>query len=87
MFPNAKGSELFSVLATHRSRQPGCWALSPPAGSRRATTTALLALVQTGVLGTGATLDAKLQQATGRFGHGCQGCDGQSHHPDRQGHR
>lgn len=62
MFPNAKGSELLAILAT----------IDPSSQAAGAATTgwisaaehhALLAIVQTGVLGTGATVDAKLQQA------------------------
>jgi hypothetical protein len=62
MFPNAKGSELLSVLAT----------IDPAAQAVGTVTTGwvsvanhhgFLSLVQTGVLGTSATVDAKLQQA------------------------
>jgi hypothetical protein len=69
MFPNAKGSELISVLAT----------IDPASQVAGTVTTGwisagnhhnLLALIQSGVLGTGATLDAKLQQATDASGTG-----------------
>ena len=59
MFPNAKGSELFSVLAT----------IDPASQAVGTATTGwisagnhhnLLALIQSGALGTNATLDAKL---------------------------
>ena len=62
MFPNAKGSELLSVLAT----------IDPAAQAAGTLTTSwisvanhhgFLSLVQTGVLGTSGTVDAKLQQA------------------------
>ena len=62
MFTNAKGSELLSVLAT----------IDPAAQAVGTVTTGwvsvanhhgFLSLVQTGVLGTSATVDAKLQQA------------------------
>ena len=62
MFPNAKGSELLAILAT----------LDPSSQAAGTATTGwisvanhhvLLAIVQTGVMGTGATLDAKVQQA------------------------
>ena len=62
MFPNAKGSELFSIVAT----------LDPASVAVGTVTTgwvsvanfhALVASIQTGALGTSATLDAKLQQA------------------------
>ena len=63
MFPNAKGSELFSVLATIDPASQAVGTVTTgwiSAGNHHS----LLALVQSGVLGTGATLDAKLQQAT-----------------------
>jgi hypothetical protein len=62
MFPNAKGSELFAVLAT----------IDPASLAVGTVTTgwlsvanfhALVASIETGALGTSATLDAKLQQA------------------------
>ena len=62
MFPNAKGSELLSVLAT----------IDPAAQAAGTLTTGwisvanhhgILSLVQTGLLGTSATVVAKLQQA------------------------
>ena len=62
MFPNAKGSELLAILAT----------LDPTSQAVGTSSTgwipvrahhALLAVVHTGVLGTGATVDAKVQQA------------------------
>ena len=62
MFPNAKGSELFSVLATIDPASQAVGTVTTgwiSAGNHHS----LLALVQSGVLGTGATLDAKLQQA------------------------
>ena len=67
MFPNAKGSELLSVLAT----------IDPAAQAAGTVTTGwisvanhhgFLSLVQTGVLGTSATVDAKLQQAVDSTG-------------------
>jgi uncharacterized phiE125 gp8 family phage protein len=67
MFPNAKGSELLSVLAT----------IDPAAQAAGTLTTGwisvanhhgFLSLVQTGVLGTSATVDAKLQQALDNSG-------------------
>jgi hypothetical protein len=62
MFPNAKGSELFAVLAT----------IDPASQAVGTVTTgwiavanfhAMVADVHSGVLGASATLDAKLQQA------------------------
>ena len=77
MFPNAKGSELFSVLATI---DPASQAVGTAttgwisAGNHHS----LLALVQSGVLGTGATLDAKLQQATDASGTGAKDVTGKA---------
>jgi hypothetical protein len=62
MFPNAKASELLTILAT----------IDPVSQAAGTVTTgwlsvanhhALVAVIQTGALGTSATLDAKLQQA------------------------
>ena len=61
MFPNAKGSELFSVLATIDPASQAVGTTSTgwiSAGNHHN----LLALIQSGALGTNATLDAKLQQ-------------------------
>ena len=62
MFPNAKGSELLSVLATIDPSSQAAGAASTGWVSV-ANYFGFLALVQTGVLGTSATVDAKLQQA------------------------
>ena len=62
MFPNSKASELLTILAT----------IDPVSQAAGTVTTgwinianhhALVAVIQTGALGTSATLDAKLQQA------------------------
>jgi hypothetical protein len=77
MFPNAKGSELLAILAT----------IDPSSQAAGAATTgwisaaehhALLAIVQTGVLGTGATVDAKLQQAIDASGTGAKDITGKA---------
>jgi hypothetical protein len=77
MFPNAKGSELISVLAT----------IDPASQAAGTVTTGwisagnhhnLLALIQSGVLGTGATLDAKIQQATDASGTGAKDVAGKA---------
>ena len=62
MFPNAKGSELFSIVATI---DPASVAVGTVTTSwvSVANFHALVASIQTGALGTSATLDAKLQQA------------------------
>jgi hypothetical protein len=77
MFPNAKGSELFSVLATIDPASQAVGTVTTgwiSAGNHHT----LLALVQSGVLGTGATLDAKLQQATDASGTGAKDAPGKA---------
>ncbi len=77
MFPNAKGSELFSVLATIDPASQAVGTVTTgwiSAGNHHS----LLALVQSGVLGTGATLDAKLQQATDASGMGAKDVTGKA---------
>ena len=77
MFPNAKGSELFSVLATIDPASQAVGTVTTgwiSAGNHHS----LLALVQSGVLGTGATLDAKLQQATDASGTGAKDLTGKT---------
>ena len=77
MFPNAKGSELLSILAT----------IDPASTSAGTVTTGwvsagnhhnLLAVIQTGALGTSATLDAKLQQASDSTGAGAKDVSGKA---------
>lgn len=77
MFPNAKASELLAVLAT----------IDPVSQAAGTVTTgwitvanhhSLLAVIQTGVLGASATLDAKLQQATDSSGTGAKDITGKS---------
>jgi hypothetical protein len=77
MFPNAKGSELLAVLAT----------LDPASQAAGTITTgwisaanhhSLLAIVQTGLLGTAATVDAKLQQALDASGTGAKDITGKA---------
>ena len=77
MFPNAKGSELFSVLATIDPASQAVGTVTTgwiSAGNHHS----LLALVQSGVLGTGATLDAKLQQASDSSGTGAKDISGKA---------
>jgi hypothetical protein len=77
MFPNAKGSELLSVLATIDPASQAVGTVTTgwiSAGNHHT----LLALVQSGVLGTGATLDAKLQQATDVSGTGAKDVTGKA---------
>ncbi len=77
MFPNAKGSELLAILA----------AIDPASQSAGTVSTGwisvanhhgLLAVLQTGVLGTGATVNAKLQQATDGSGAGAKDIEGKA---------
>ena len=77
MFPNAKGSEELSILAT----------LDPASQAAGTVTTgwvpvanfhALLGVVETGVLGASATVDAKLQQAQDNIGTGTKDVTGKA---------
>ena len=77
MFTNSKASEMLSILAT----------IDPASQSAGSATTGwvsvanhhgLLAVVQTGVLGTLATVDAKLQQATDSTGAGAKDVAGRA---------
>jgi hypothetical protein len=77
MFPNAKGSELLSILAT----------IDPAAQAVGTVTTGwisvanhhgFLSLVQTGVLGTSATVEAKLQQAVDATGTSAKDISGKA---------
>ena len=77
MFPNAKGSEELSILATI---DPASQAAGTVASGwvSVANFHALLALVETGVLGASATLDAKFQQAQDNTGTGVKDVTGKS---------
>ena len=77
MFTNSKASEMLAILAT----------IDPASQSAGSATTGwvsvanhhgLLAVVQTGVLGTLATVDAKLQQATDSSGAGAKDVSGKA---------
>ena len=77
MFTNSKASEMLAILAT----------IDPASQSAGTATTGwvsvanhhgLLAVVQTGVLGTSATVDAKLQQATDSTGAGAKDVAGRA---------
>ena len=77
MFPNAKGSELFSVLATIDPASQAVGTTSTgwiSAGNHHN----LLAFIQSGALGTNATLDAKLQQAQDASGTGAKDLTGKA---------
>ena len=77
MFPNAKGSEQLSILATldPGNQAPG---VANTGWVPLSTHHVLLALVQTGALATGATVDAKLQQAQDTNGTGAKDVAGKS---------
>lgn len=77
MFPNAKGSEQLSVLATLDPSNQAAGAANS-AWVPLASHLCLLALVQTGALGTGATVDAKLQQAVDASGTGAKDVSGKT---------
>ena len=77
MFTNSKASEMLAILAT----------IDPASQSAGTATTGwvsvanhhgLLAVLQTGVLGTLATVDAKLQQATDSSGAGAKDVAGRA---------
>jgi hypothetical protein len=77
MYPNAKASEILSVLAT----------IDPVSQSAGSVTTGwvpvtnfhnFMATVQTGVLGASATVDAKIQQAMDGSGTGVKDVTGKS---------
>ena len=69
MFPNAKGSEELSILATIDPISQGAGTVATGWVSL-VNFHALLAVIQTGLLGASATLDAKLQQAQDNVGTG-----------------
>ena len=77
MFPNAKASELLSILATldPGNQAPG---VANTGWVPLSTHHGLLALVQTGALATGATVDAKLQQAQDASGTGAKDVAGKA---------
>ena len=69
MFPNAKGSEELSILATIDPISQGAGTVTT-GWVNVANFHALLAVIQTGILGVAATLDAKIQQAQDNAGTG-----------------
>ena len=77
MFPNAKGSEQLSILATldPGNQAPG---VATTSWVPLSTHHGLLVLVQTGALATGATVDAKLQQAQDASGTGAKDVAGKA---------
>ena len=77
MFPNSKASEMLAVLATIDPASQAAGALSTGWVSV-ANHLGFLAVVQTGVLGTSATVDAKLQQALDNAGTGAKDISGKA---------
>ncbi|MFZ2738086.1 MAG: hypothetical protein WBI20_02795 [Burkholderiaceae bacterium] len=77
MYPNAKGSELLAVLAT---LDPAAQAVGTASTGwiSAANHHGLLAVIQTGVLGTAATVEAKLQQALDATGTGAKDIAGRA---------
>ena len=69
MYPNMKGSEELSILATIDPLSQGAGTVST-GWVNVANFHALLAVIQTGVLGVAATLDGKVQQAQDNVGTG-----------------
>ena len=67
MYPNVKGSEQFAIL-TVLDPSSAAAATAVTSWVPVATFHSMLAVIQTGVLGTSATIDAKLRQATDSSG-------------------
>ncbi len=77
MFTNSKASEMLAILATIEPASQSAGSATTGWGSV-ANHHGLLAVVQTGVLGTLATVDAKLQQATDSTGAGAKDVAGRA---------
>ena len=77
MYPNAKGSEELSILATIDPASQAAGAVTSGWVSV-ANFHALLAVVETGILGASATLDAKVQQAQDNVGTGAKDVTGKA---------
>jgi len=77
MFPNTKPSELVSVLATYNPVSLGASTVTT-GWINAANHHHFLALLQTGVLGASATLDAKIRQATDSSGTGAKDVTGKA---------
>lgn len=69
MYPNAKGSETLAILATLDPINQAAGTVNTGWISQ-ANFHALLAMIETGTLGAGATVNAKLQQALDNIGTG-----------------
>lgn len=77
MFTNQKPSEGLGLLATIDPVSQAAGTIST-AWIDQATYLAMLAVIQTGVLGASATVDAKLQQATDNAGTGAKDITGKA---------
>ena len=77
MFTNSKASEMLAILATIDPASQAAGAISSGWVSA-ANHLGFLAVVQTGVLGTSATVDAKLQQALDATGTGAKDITGRA---------
>ena len=77
MYPNAKASEMLAILATIDPSSQGAGSLNTGWVSV-ANHLGFLAVVQTGLLGTAATVDAKLQQALDATGTGAKDITGRA---------
>jgi len=77
MYPNSKASEMLAILATIDPASQAAGAISTGWVSV-ANHLGFLAVVQTGVLGTSATVDAKLQQALDSSGTGAKDITGRA---------
>ena len=77
MYPNSKASEMLALLATIDPATQAAGAVSTGWVSV-ANHLGFLELVQTGVLGTSATVDAKLQQALDSSGTGAKDISGKA---------
>ena len=77
MFTNSKASEMLAILATIDPASQAAGAISSGWVSV-ANHLGFLAVVQTGVLGTSATVDAKLQQALDPTGTGAKDITGRA---------
>jgi len=77
MYPNLKGSETLSILATIDPASQAAGTVTT-AWVSAANFHAFLALVETGVLGAAATLDAKIQQARDATGSGAKDVSGKA---------
>jgi len=77
MFPNAKASEMLAIVATIDPASQAAGTVST-AWVSVANYLGFLAIVQTGVLGTSATVDAKLQQALDSAGTSAKDISGKA---------